>query len=130
MILPVFILVLFMLLSSFFTGSRLSDQGNVPAGSKTGLIALACALMMYSTLATAHSLYESRSDYIAFAEKWDAVDAQILQAKAEGKQSADIPDMSNWTGLDRPNQDAGFWLNECYISLYGIEIYGPPFLWQ
>jgi Family of unknown function (DUF6056) len=129
-ILPVFIFAVFLLASGFYLGSWLSNKIKVPIGSKNGLIVFACASMIFSTSATARFLYESRGAYIAFAEKWDAVDAQILQAKAEGKEFVEIPDMTNWTGLDRPNQDAGFWLNECYISMYGIEIYGPPFLWQ
>jgi hypothetical protein len=130
MILPVFGIVLGSILSAFFTGSWLSNKTHVSAWSKNGLIVLACALMIVSSFSTSRSLYESRDIYIASAEKWDRVDAQILQAKAEGKEVVEIPDMTNWTGLDRPIHDPDFWLNECYTDLYGIEVRGPFFPWE
>lgn len=91
---------------------------------------MACALMIFSSFSISRSLYDSRGVYIESAEKWDRVDAQILQAKAEGEEVVEIPDMTNWTGLDRPIHDPGFWLNECYTDLYGIEVHGPFFPWE
>jgi len=130
LILPIFILIIFLLQASFIAGSWLSNKINLSAWNINGLITLACALMIFSTTLTSISLYERRDTYIAFAQKWDQVDAQILQAKAEGKETVNIPSMSNWSGLDVPNQDPGFWLNECYTDLYGIEVLGPPFEWE
>jgi len=130
MILPVFGLVVFTLVASFFLGNWLSEKGYAPAWTRNGLFILACAFIIFSGLTTSLSLYGNRNVYINYAKKWDAVDAQILQAKAAGKESVEVPDMSNWSGLDRPNQDPGFWLNECYTDLYGIEVIGPIFLWQ
>ena len=128
MILPVFGIVLSSILTAFFAGSWLSNKIYVSAWSSNGLIVLACAFMIVSSFSTSQSLYKSRGVYIASAEKWDRVDAQILQAKAEGDEFVEIPDMTDWTGLDRPIQYPDFWLNECYADLYGIEVYGPPFL--
>jgi len=130
MILPVFGIVLGSILTAFFAGNWLSNKTHVSAWSKNGLIVLACTLMIVSGFSTSRSLYESRGVYIAAAEKWDRVDAQILQAKAEGDEFVEIPDMTNWTGLDRPIHDPSFWLNECYTDLYGIEVRGPFFPWE
>jgi len=130
LILPTFILIIFLLQTGFIAGSWLFNKIKVSTWSMNVLITLACTLMIFSAASTSQSLYESRDVYIAFAKKWDEVDTQIIQAKAEGKESVDIPSMSNWSGLDRPNQDPGFWLNECYTDLYGIEVLGPPFLWE
>ena len=130
LILPIFILVVFLLLGSFLAGSWLLEKWRVLTWGKNGLIVLGCVFMIFSTLATSRSLYASRGDFIAFARKWDAVDAQILQAKRDGDKSVKIPDMSGWAKLDSPNQAADFWLNECYTDLYGIQVFGPPFLWQ
>jgi hypothetical protein len=130
MILPVFGIVLCSILTAFFAGSWLSNKTKVSAWIKNGLIVLACVFMISSIFSTSRSLYSSRGVYIASAEKWDKVDAQILQAKAEGKEFVEIPDMTNWTGLDRPIHDPEFWLNVCYTDLYGIEVHGPFFPWE
>jgi hypothetical protein len=130
MIIPVFILTICLLLSGFLAGSWLANQSIVPTWSKNGLMVLACALLVFSGAITSRTLYESRSDYLSFARKWDTVDAQILEAKASGEKSVEIPDMSNWSGLDRPNQYQDYWLTECYTGLYGIQVYGPPFPWE
>jgi len=130
LIIPVFVLIICFLQTSFLTGSWLSKKIYMSLWIKNGLMVLAGALMLVSTAITSQSLYESRFAYIEFAERWDAVDAQILRAKADGQDFVKIPSMENWARLDRPNQDPGFWVNECYTGIYGIEVYGPPFIWE
>jgi hypothetical protein len=54
------------------------------------------------------------------------MDAQITRAKAAGEQQVIIPIMTNWAGLDNPNDNPKFWLNYCYSKYYGINVLTPP----
>jgi hypothetical protein len=84
-------------------------------------------LIGFSALTTIGSLYNQRQVYIDFAEKWDGVDAQILQAKVEDQDSVQIPAMDNWAQLERPTANQGYWPTFCYTRYYGIPVYGPPY---
>lgn len=92
-----------------------------------GLLLAVTLLLSYSSWVTSRTLYESRQTFVEFANLWDQVDAQILQAKANGDESITIPAMSSWTGLDRPNENPKFWATKCYSDFYGIQIFGPPY---
>jgi len=84
-------------------------------------------LIGFSTTTTAWRLYKERHAYINFAKKWDQVDAQILQAKANDLEFVNIPAMDNWARLERPTDNPRYWPTLCYSSHYGIQIFGPPY---
>jgi hypothetical protein len=83
--------------------------------------------MGFSYVTTVSYLLGKRNEFALFAEKWDQVDAQILQAKAENLKSINIPAMENWAGLERPNQNRNYWPTQCYTVYYGIQVIGPDY---
>jgi hypothetical protein len=125
-IIPVFFIVTGLLYGGFLLGARLASHGyrwleSIP------YILLFTFFMGFSSISTVSHLYQGRAPYIAFARKWDQVDAQILQAKENHLKSVNIPAMDNWTGLERPNENKKYWPNKCYSSHYGIQVIGPPY---
>ena len=126
LVIGVFMLVTFFLYASFLLGGWLSQKGKFLYNGTT-IAVLASIFLLFSATITTKSLYESRGTYIAFAEKWDRVDAEILEAKASGAPSITIEAMNNWAGLDRPNENPKWWPTECYSLYYDILVMGPPY---
>jgi hypothetical protein len=122
-----FALTAFLLCAAFLTGCVLADRIHSIPRLQTGLIALALLLTSAASALTIQSVVQQRDTYIAFAQKWDMVNAQILQARAQGQPSVTIPAMTNWAGLDRPSDNRKFWATVCYSQYYGIQVYGPPY---
>lgn len=126
MIIPVFFLVMGILSAGFLLGSSLSARYGI-AWNNSGLLMLAMLLMIgFSTLKASWNLYSTRSIFIEFAEKWDRVHETILQAKADGRESVNVPDMTNWAGLEIPTDNPKYWPTVCYSSYYDIQVIGPP----
>lgn len=125
--LPSFILVATILITGFFTGSFLSyhltPQKHV--GVQTGVLVITLACLGFSAWVNIRNLYGSRQPYIDYAQKWDLVNQQIIQAQISGKAKIHIPAMDNWTALDRPRDKSWFWQNVCYSNFYGIQVLGP-----
>jgi len=80
-----------------------------------------------STWITVSYLFGKRDEYIRFAEKWDRVDAQILQARAENLKTISIPAMTNWAGLEWPTDNQNYWPTQCYSLYYELQVVGPPY---
>ena len=91
------------------------------------LIVLATLLIGVSSALTMIYVNQNRSTYIAYAQKWDAMDTQILQARANHQVFVNIPAMFNWAALERPSDNPKFWATACYSEYYGIQVYGPPY---
>ncbi len=126
LIIPVFFLVVSFLYASFLLGSWLAQRKKLPY--KGIIIAIFAALFLAtSATATAKTLYESRHIYINFANKWDRVDAEILEAKAAGAPSVTTEGMDNWAHLDRPNENPKWWPTQCYSLYYDFLVMGPPY---
>jgi hypothetical protein len=126
MSISIFILVTFSMAAGFLTGNLL-QQKKLPAWiTARSFLAIAIPFLFISSWINARILYENKAIYIEYATKWDKTDALIKQAKNEGLQIVEIPEMSNWALLDRPNQNPNHWANECYSSFYGIKVFGPP----
>ncbi len=126
LIIPVFFLVFPFLYASFLLGGWLAQREKLPY--KGIIIAIFAALFLaISGTATAKTLYESRHIYINFADKWDRVDAEILEAKAAGVPSITTEGMDNWAGLDRPNENPKWWPTQCYSLYYDFLVMGPPY---
>ena len=122
-----FALVAFWMSASFLIGSWLARTTRSSIGLEVGLIVLATLLIGASSALTMVYVDQNRGDYIAFAEKWDRMDAQILQARADHQPFVNIPAMTNWAALERPNDHPKFWATACYSEYYGIQVYGPPY---
>jgi hypothetical protein len=111
------------LYAAFLTGAALRSR---LSGAASGLAAgLAIALLGLSAVVQAQSLQRAQAVYAEYARTWDALDAQILQAKAAGAESVTIPAVRNWAGLNVLNDNPRFWVNDCYTKYYGILVLGP-----
>ncbi len=127
MIIPVFFLTGSILCASFLTGGLLAGRYG-PAWLSANVLILSIAMLIgFSTIVGTWNLVQQRHTYIDFAEKWDQVDAQILQAKANNLAFVNIPAMDNWAGLERPTDNEKYWPTICYSSYYGIQVFGPPY---
>ena len=126
LIIGVFMCVIFFLYGSFLLGAWLAQREKFLYGG-VGLAIIASILILVSTTIKTKSLYESRHTYIAFAEKWDRIDAEILEAKAAGVPSITTEAMDNWAGLDRPNENPKWWPTKCYSLYYNFLVMGPPY---
>jgi hypothetical protein len=113
--------------ASFLVGGWLAHTSRSSVRLEIGLIVLASLMIGVSALLTMAYVNQNRGQYIAFAQKWDAMDAQILQARAQHRPFVTIPAMFNWAGLERPNDNKKFWATACYSEYYGIQVYGPPY---
>jgi hypothetical protein len=127
MIVPVFFLTGFILYASFITGCWFASRYGSQWTSNNALILLPVLLIGFSSTAATRTLFKERQVYINFAEKWDQVDSQIMQAKAQNLEFVNIPAMSNWAGLDRPNDNRNHSPTLCYSLYYDIQIFGPPY---
>jgi hypothetical protein len=125
-IIPVFFLVAGLLGAGFTTGSWLAAEHGYPWLDSIPFIVSVTLLIGISSLLTITSLLGKRNGYVRFAAKWDQVDGQILQAKAENLKTVDIPAMTNWAGLERPTDNPKYWPTQCYSLYYGIQVVGPP----
>ena len=122
-----FALVTFWMVASFLIGSGLAHTSRSSTRMEIGLIVLATLLISVSSALTMSYVNQNQSAYIAYAQKWDAMDAQILQARANHQPFVNIPAMSNWAKLERPNDHPKFWATACYSEYYRIQVYGPPY---
>ena len=122
-----FALVAFWMVASFLIGSWLGRITRSPLRLEVGLIVLATLLIGVSSALTMIYVNRNQGTYIAYAQKWGAMDAQILQARAQHRPFVNIPAMLNWAALERPSDNPRFWATACYSEYYSIQVYGPPY---
>ncbi len=122
-----FALVAFWMYASFLTGSWLARMNRSLARLEIGLIVSASLLMGIAAVLTLVYVNQNQGAYISFAQKWDTVNAQILQARAQHEPFVKIPAMRNWAALDSPNDNPKFWATACYSEYYRIQVFGPPY---
>ncbi len=113
--------------AGFTTGSWLAGRYGYAWLDSVPFILLITVLIGVSSLITIAYLFGKRSEYVRFAEKWDQVNAQILQARDEKLKSVNIPAMNNWAGLEWPTDNQNYWPTQCYSMYYGIQVVGPPY---
>ena len=130
MSIAMFALMTFWLSAGFLTGNWLAMRERSTMQLEVGLLISASLAMALTSVLTLSYVNQQKDKFVSFAQKWDATDAQILRAKSQGLQSVTIPEMVNWAGLDRPNDDPDFWATACYSEFYGIQVYGPPYKQQ
>ncbi len=115
------------MVAGFLVATWLARTSRSSLRLEVGLIVLATLLIGVSSALTMIYVNQNQGVYIAYAQKWDAMDAQILQARANHQAFMNIPAMFNWAALDRPNNHPKFWATACYSEYYGIQVFGPPY---
>jgi hypothetical protein len=89
------------------------------------VIALVIFLAGYSSIVNSIDWLGQRQNYINFAQKWDEVDKQILEAKANNQPEVRIRAMNNWAYLEVPTNNQNYWATRCTTRYYEIRVYGP-----
>lgn len=126
LIIPVFFLMAGLLGAGFVAGGWLAARHAAPWLNSTALPVLVVLLIGFSSLTTAWRLYGERQVYSDFAGRWDRVDADILQARADDHESVTVPALNVWTGGGGdPTDNPKYWVNQCYSLYYGLTVLGP-----
>lgn len=123
---PVYILVISIINAGYVSGKWASFQWREHGRVLKLWMSLAVAILMsFSAWNASSTLYNSRHIYTEFAQLWDSVDRQILQAKVMGETSASIPWLYNWTNLEMPNNNPKYWVTICITKYYDFPVFGP-----
>jgi hypothetical protein len=125
MMIPLFILVTLLPTAAFIAGNYLQKTTTLNVSKL--VLAPAVLFILVSSAVNANNLYQSRTEYIEFSEKWDATNELILKAKTNRQEPVEIPAMTSWTRLDRPNDNPKHWMTKCYSDFYGIQVLAPPY---
>jgi len=107
---------------AIFSGKWIASKNKWTGNLSTIIALLVIALLGFSTLKNAQSLYLARSEYIEYAEKWDEMNSKIIEARTNGEDLVTIPVIRNWANLNTPNENPNFWATYCISSFYGIDI--------
>jgi hypothetical protein len=121
-----FLLTIFFLAASFVFGEWLASRSKDSSGIQPTLLMIACGLIVFSSWGTFQNLSSMRAEHVAFAQKWDQVDAQIKEAKNSGMEQVNIPSMRNWARAQFPTDNPRYYPNICYSKFYDIQILAPP----
>lgn len=122
LIIATFMQTIYLMLAGVWTGNLIK-----PYFSQKWLIILPISfslLFLSSTFIVSKNLYQSRDIYITYAKNWDATDMTIKKAKAQGEEVVIVKNVPNWAGMDLLNNNPKHWVNECYSSFYGIQVFG------
>lgn len=122
----VFIIVVLLMSASVQVGNLLSEKFIKNRIQSHVVLWASILLIFFASWTDANEMYKSKDIYIEYAQKWDATDSLIKQAKLDGKDVVEIPADPSWAGMDLPNQNPNHWVNECYSYFYGIQVFGPP----
>lgn len=124
LIIAVFILTTLLMSAAFWTGNLYQETLQKADGSQNALALLIILFLLSSAWMNASIQYNSRMEYITYAEEWDKTDAIIKAAKVDGKESITVPAVPNWAAMDLLNNNPKHWVNECYSYFYGIQVFG------
>jgi hypothetical protein len=124
LIIATFILTALLMSAAFWTGNLLRQHIQKIAMAQGLLFLITAIFLLSSAWMNAGILYNSRMVYIEYAQEWDRADAIIKAAKVEGKEVITIQATPNWAGMDQLNDNPNHWVNECYSSFYGIQVFG------
>jgi hypothetical protein len=125
LLLPVYLLTISALVGSFMVGNGLVAQGELQPSKRratASLVLAAAGLSIAAAFLSAQELVSSLPVYAEYARHWDAVDAQIRGALANGETEVWIQPIANWAGLNEPNDNPKFWVNDCMSDYYGIRV--------
>lgn len=127
LIIPAFFLVVCSLTAGFFVGNLISSRIGLAHLTEIRLsfLIVSIGLLGYSGLINAQNIYFARQAHIVYAQKWETVNQQIINARLSGNTIVHIQSMDSWTTLDKPNDNPKYWLNICYSKYYGIQVLSP-----
>lgn len=121
---PIFVLLAGAFVTAFLAGARA-----VTACPAPGPAVLAGVLLFASAAMILPTLIESRHAFIAYAERMDRVEQEILQARQNKRQVIHIPRLGNWAGTFDPTDNPRFFSTACISLYYDIQVLGSdPFL--
>lgn len=86
---------------------------------KIAVVLLIVALIVHSIRATPR-VYALRYEYQAFAQKWDARDALIQQAVANGESDLVVVQLDAPGGVGEYKGKPRHWINRCVARFYGL----------
>ena len=127
---PAYFLVVFVLMLEGGLIGVLLSKLRLPVSLKLtrSLVVGILAILIIYPLQTSSKIYASFYNYRNFAAAWDARDAQIRQAVAEGTQDLvvvqldAVGDVGEYKGLGGPN----YWINVCAAEYYGLHTLIAP----
>lgn len=123
---PTYILILSVAYTALLCGEWLATVLSSNT-AKSAVLFFTAAVISFSALSIAKTMYANREVYISYARLWDQVDSMIKEAKQNGEPSITIPAMGGWARLDSPNENPKWWPTACYTEYYDIQVYGPPY---
>ena len=126
LIIATFILITLLMSAGFWAGNLLKQSIQNDHGVSIAISIFAALFLLSAAWINSKNLYESRFEYIEYANEWDKTDAIIKEAKSNGEEVVIVKSVSNWAGMDQLNNNPNHWVNECYSYFYGIQVFGSP----
>lgn len=120
LILPTYFFIVGIVIWGIVSGNLLGKKQNVLVS--TLLPVLATVTIAGAALIHSISLYQSRTEFIDYAQMWDQTEASILTSKQNGASQVLIPVTQNWASLNTPNDNPRFWVNVCMSRYYDVQI--------
>lgn len=90
--------------------------------TSTLLPGMVIVMLVLSASLNAISLYQSRHEFINYANQWDEIDATIRKLKQSGETQVLIPVIPNWAALNTPTDNPRFWVNICMSRYYDVQV--------
>jgi hypothetical protein len=124
---PSFVLVISLIYAGLMTGKWLRKFSDRAFFAFIWPVLMICSLsgFLLSTFMASKTIHSRKAEYAGFAQRWDRMNAQIIQAKVNGDESVLIAAPKNWAGRAEPNIRPKFWVTACYSNYYGIQVLGP-----
>ncbi len=91
-----------------------------------GLLLVLLGMASVYPLRAAANLYTALSDFRAWSAAWDARDAYIRQAVAEGVTDLVVVQLDTIGGVQEYKHDANHWVNKCAAEYYGLRTLRAP----
>lgn len=114
-----------MLMSAgFIAGSFTRENFSNNKKMKDVIFIISLILLTAASWMNFNTSYATRDKYIEYAMAWDKTDTIIKEAKQDGKKSVSVIPNASWAELDSLNDNPKHWVNECYSSFYGIQVFG------
>jgi hypothetical protein len=91
-----------------------------------GAVAALLAVLIYYPLRVAPRVYAALPEYRYFAQAWDARDASIRQAIAEGATDLVVVQLDSIGGVGEYKGSERDWINRCAARFYGLNTLRAP----
>jgi hypothetical protein len=123
----VFLLTITLMAEGSLLGYLLGQRKRLPASMLFRRVALAILLLscLYPLRAAAR-IYDQVPEYRARAAAWDARDALIRQAVAQGVTDLEVVQLDTIGGVQEYKGNPTFWVNRCAAAFYGLNSLRAP----